>query len=119
MKYFVYIRDMRLYAYHGVLPEENVIGNEYIVNAKVGCNRTDTFESDSIDDAMDYSKLADIIKHEMETPSKLLEHVADRIRKAVLSTFADVESVSIDIRKLVPPMGCICDGAGVVLEWEK
>jgi dihydroneopterin aldolase len=31
----IYLENVKIYAYHGVLPEENIVGTYYIVNAEL------------------------------------------------------------------------------------
>jgi hypothetical protein len=35
MKSKILLEDIKIYAYHGVLPEEALIGNNYIINAEL------------------------------------------------------------------------------------
>jgi dihydroneopterin aldolase len=49
----------------------------------------------------------------MAVPSNLLEHVAGRIAKAVMSAYPEILSVDIKLTKTNPPMGADCKGAGV------
>ncbi|MDR3056931.1 MAG: dihydroneopterin aldolase, partial [Prevotella sp.] len=35
MKSFILLENIVFYAYHGVLPQETKVGNEYIVNLKI------------------------------------------------------------------------------------
>jgi dihydroneopterin aldolase len=54
----------------------------------------------------------------MEIPSKLIEHVAGRIVKAIQQQFPQVSSVHLRITKTNPPMGADCKGAGVEVNIE-
>lgn len=111
----VYIKNMRLHAYHGVLEQERVVGNDYVVNVTVGYPWQPAAKSDDVCDTLNYALLAEIVKREMTVPSNLLEHVAMRIVKAVKEDFPLTISVSLDIRKLAPPMEYDTDGCGVTL----
>ena len=31
----IFLKDIRCYAYHGVAPQENLIGNEYVIDLKM------------------------------------------------------------------------------------
>ena len=31
----IFLKDIRCYAYHGVAPQENLIGNEYVIDLKL------------------------------------------------------------------------------------
>ncbi len=71
--------------------------------------------SDDVTDTLSYADLCDLVKSEMAVPSNLLEHVAGRIARAVIDRWPQVDSVSLSITKLNPPMGADCNGAGVEL----
>jgi dihydroneopterin aldolase len=55
----------------------------------------------------------------MHQPSKLLEHVAGRIAKAIEKDFPKVSSIDLTLTKKNPPMGAACDGAGVEVHFKK
>lgn len=104
---------MRLKAFHGVLPQERIVGNDYIVNLSVDYPVMQACESDDVADTMNYADAAEVVKEQMAVPSNLIENVAYRICKAVLKRFPLAEQVTVDIQKVAPPMNIDCDGAGV------
>ena len=115
----IYLRNLRLYAYHGVMPQERVVGGEYVVNLDVSAHVAEAIKSDQVDDTIDYAEMRNIVVREMAIPSQLLEHVAGRIAKALFDAFTKIEEVEIDICKVTPPFGGDCDGAGVKLQWKR
>ncbi len=111
----IYVRHLRLYAYHGVLPQEQRVGGEYDVDLRVHYIITRAMESDDVADTINYAELCQIVKREMAVPSKLLEHVAGRIGRAVFEAFPEATALELSLTKINPPMGADCDGAGVEL----
>ena len=103
---YIFINGVRFHAYHGVMPQERVVGADFTVDVKVGYDMTQ---------AIDYAQVADIIAREMAIPSQLLEHVAGRTAKAILNELPMAQYVYISITKDNPPMGIDSMGAGVVL----
>lgn len=116
---YVFLRDVRFHAFHGVLSQESRVGGEFIVNLRVGYPLENAVESDEVDDTLNYAALYDLVAQEMCQPSKLLEHVAGRIIKAIEHMFPQVTSVDLTLTKRNPPMGADCDGAGVEIHWIK
>lgn len=116
---YVIIKGVRFHAFHGVMPQERSVGADFTVTAKVGYDMTKAMESDDINDAISYADVADIIAREMAVPSQLLEHVAGRMAKAILSEMPMALSVEISIIKDNPPMGIDSMGAGVVIALNK
>lgn len=112
---FITLRDLRLYAFHGVLPQERIVGGDYRVTLRVAYDVTRAMESDDVADTLDYSVLSDMVREQMAVPSALLEHVAGRIGKAVFQHFPQVTSVDVEVVKCNPPLGVQCAGASVLL----
>ena len=110
---FIHINNIRLHARHGVLPQEQLTGNDYIINVRVGYDISRAMQTDDVADTLNYAEVYNIIKKEMSTPSKLIEHVAGRIADRLLDHYDDINSIMLRITKCNPPMGADCDGAGV------
>ncbi len=111
----IIINDLRLYAYHGVLPQERRVGGWFVVSLRVHYNITRAMETDEVADTLNYADLYGVVKAEMAVPSQLLEHVAGRIAKAVFGRFPEVLALDLSVTKENPPMGANCSGAGVEL----
>ena len=110
---YIYINDIRLHALHGVLPQEQLTGNDYIVNIRIGYDIAKAFASDDVADTLNYAEVYNIVKEEMLIPSKLIEHVAGRIANRLMEEYAKITSIVLHITKCNPPMGADCQGAGV------
>ena len=104
---YILLKDICCFAYHGVAPQENIIGNEYIINLKL---KVDISQAIQTDDVVDTA-----VKAEMSIPSKLLEHVCGRIAKRLLAEFPAIEEIELRLSKRNPPMGADIDSAGVEL----
>ncbi|WP_262151324.1 dihydroneopterin aldolase [Chryseobacterium foetidum] len=112
----IFLEDVKIYAYHGVLPEENIIGTYYILNAEIHTDLWDAAESDDLNDTISYADINQIIHDEMKIKSKLLEHVAGRIIRKISENFKDVSYVKLKITKTSPPMKGEMKGASIELE---
>ena len=110
---FVVLRGVRLRAFHGVLPQEGRVGATFLVNMRVGCSMERAMSTDEVSDALNYATLYEVVRSEMAVPSRLLEHVAGRIARAVFRAFPTALSIDLEIIKENPPMGADCAGAGV------
>lgn len=113
MDSFIFLRDVRLMAFHGVDPQETAVGGDFVVNLRVGYDFSRAMATDDVGDTLSYADLYDIVKREMGVPSKLLEHVAGRIAAAVVEYSPAIRSVDLTVTKVNPPMGADCGGAGV------
>ncbi|MGO4709121.1 dihydroneopterin aldolase [Chryseobacterium sp. 2TAF14] len=112
----IFLEDVKIYAYHGVLPEENIIGTYYILNAEIHTDLWDAAESDDLNDTISYADINDIIHEEMKIKSKLLEHVAGRIISKINEKFNQISYIKLKITKTSPPMKGEMKGASIELE---
>ena len=110
---YIHIDGIRLHARHGVLPQEQLTGNDYIINVRVGYDISRAMQTDDVADTLNYAEVYNIIKEEMSVPSKLIEHVAGRIANRLMDSYSQISSVMLRITKCNPPMGADCNGAGV------
>lgn len=101
----VYVENIQVYAYHGCLPEETLIGSDYRVDLWVDADLSLSSRSDDLADTVDYVALYAIVQEEMGVPSKLLEHVAQRILQRVFKMCSLVEEVCVKVAKINPPIG--------------
>ena len=95
---------MRFHAYHGVYAQEKKTGNEFRVDLKLEVDVSKACLSDSLEDTVNYSAVYDIVKHEIEIPSKLIEHVAYQIVAQIKNHFPEIETVEIGFAKMAPPV---------------
>lgn len=109
----IFIDRLRLYAFHGVMPQERRVGGWFVVTLRVHYDISQAFTSDDVAHTVNYAQLCQIVESEMSKPSNLLEHVAGRVADAVFGQFPEVSELELSITKENPPMGANCDGAGV------
>lgn len=109
----IFIDSLRLYAFHGVMPQERRVGGWFVVTLRVHYDISQAFTSDDVAHTVNYAQLCQIVESEMSKPSNLLEHVAGRVADAVFGQFPEVSKLELSITKENPPMGANCDGAGV------
>ena len=99
------VENIRVFANHGCLGEETIIGSDYRVDLKVKASLKKSAATDNLEDTVDYVLLNKIVKDEMATPCKLLETVASRILNRVLNESDMVQKASVSVSKINPPIG--------------
>ena len=97
------VEGIKLYAYHGHLPEEAVLGGHFIINVYVNANTLEVEKSDELKDTVDYVKIIDIVKQEMAIRSSMIEHPAARIADNIL-LLKHVIHVKVEVEKLNVPI---------------
>jgi len=111
------VENIRVYAHHGCLKEETVIGSNYRVDVAVSANLDKSSKTDDLKDTVDYVTLNSIVVDEMGFPCKLLETVAQRIIARFFNECAEVDWASVSVSKLNPPIGG--DVEKVTVCWRK
>ena len=104
MKTKIEIREAAFYAYHGYYAEEQLIGSQFIVNAKVTLYNTD-FADDLLTETVNYQTMYTIIKEEMNVPRSLIETLGQSIIERMMITFPAVVKASISLEKINPSIG--------------
>lgn len=102
--YQVSIDDIRIFAFHGLYPEERILGNWYILDVLVESESQPNF-SDDIVNTIDYSQIYAICKQVMAKPVDLLETVAESIAQKIRAELSHEVAVLVQISKENPPMG--------------
>ena len=100
----IYLKNIKIYAYHGCMEEEKKIGSDYLVNLVVHADLSLSCKSDKLYDTVDYVALLDIVKKQMNMRANLLENVADRVVNKIISQFPSVRKAVVKIAKLNPPI---------------
>lgn len=109
----IYLRNVRFHAFHGVLQQEGIVGNDYLVNLVLDYDFSSAMKTDDLQGTLNYAEVYQKVREEMAVPSKLLEHVAGRIVHRLFSDFPEIQKLQLSITKVNPPMGADSDGAGV------
>ena len=109
----VFVEGLELYGYHGFSDEEQTLGHRYRVD--VTANLHDGFGlSDDLAQTVDYGAICGLVAREFVEPCRLVEALAHRIGKALLSEFELVQSVEVCISKLMPPAPFVVAACGVI-----
>lgn len=116
---YIFLKEIRFFAHHGVAPQETAIGNEFIVSLRLKVDISHAAETDEVTDTVSYADVYEAVKTEMNIPSRLLEHVCGRIVKRIFHDFPTIEEVEIKLSKRNPPMGADIDCAGVEMHCKK
>ncbi len=99
------IEGMEFYAYHGCFAEEQLIGTWFVVDLFMETDTTEAERTDQLDKTVNYLEVYQLVKREMETNSKLLEHVGRRILNAVKNNYPQITDATVKVRKMNPPLG--------------
>lgn len=99
------IHDLEVYCNHGVYPEENFLGQKFLVDVILYTNTRTAGLSDCLEDSVNYGAVCQFIEEEMKKQNdKLLEKVAERICRGILNEFTPIRAVDFEIKKPWAPV---------------
>lgn len=99
------IEGMLFFAYHGYYDYEQQKGNDFIVDIEIELDiKESALKYDDLNGTLNYEQVYALVKIEMEIKSKLLEHVAYRIRFAIQNKFPEILHLKVSIAKCRPPI---------------
>lgn len=110
---FIFLRGLRFHSPVGVLGQEKIVGNDIVVDIRIGYPFSQALSSDDVADTLNYAEVYEIIKQEASQPVNLLERLAGKISDRLWQTYPEIASIDLRITKSNPPMGADVDGAGV------
>lgn len=110
------IKQLEFYGYHGASDAEQEVGHRYMVDVTLELNTRSAARSDNLGDTVNYSRVAKrIVAIGSSVKCRLLETLADKMAREILKEFP-VESVTIHVQKLHPPMNAIVESVGVEIK---
>ncbi len=112
---YILLQGLQYHAFIGVGEQEQVVGNDYVLDLRLGYPFAAAMESDVVDDTLNYADVFNVVSEVMKQPSKLLEAVAGKIVKKLCARYKRLESIDLKLVKRNPPMGADCDSTGVEL----
>lgn len=106
------IEMLKVFAHHGVLPEETRDGQHFYVNATLYTDIHRAGLSDQLEQSVDYGDVCSFITEWMQTNTcLLLEAVAERLAGELLLKYRLLSALKLEIRKPEAPIplsfGCV------------
>jgi len=109
------VEGIRVFAYHGHLPEEEKLGGHFIVSVWVEADTSAVEKTDDLNDTVDYVKVIAIVKEQMVIRADMIEVPAKRIVDAILPLHK-VKKVKVEVEKIQPPIDAAFDKISVTTE---
>lgn len=110
------LKRMVFFGYHGVIPEENRLGQKYYVDLDMRLDLNKAAASDDVNDTVNYAEVHALVKTIVEGPHvKLIETLAQKIASALLGTYTSIIEATVSVTKPNPPFDITFDGVTVEL----
>ncbi len=99
------IKDLELFGYHGVNPEEKAMGQKFIVEAIITIDLSDAGETDSLETAINYANLCHKLQEIFnQTKYDLIERAATILCEYILTHYEQVSEVDLTLKKPWAPI---------------
>lgn len=117
------IRELKVFANHGVYEEETANGQDFYINAdlKLYADEQDVL-SDELDETVNYAEVCVFLTDYMKNNTcKLLERICELLCREILNRYKLVEAVRLEIRKPNAPIGLPLESVSVerFMSWHK
>lgn len=113
----IHIKKLEVFAKHGVFPEENVLGQKFVVSATLYTETRDAGKEDDLTKSIHYGEVSHLMKQFMEMHTfQLLETVAERLAEKMLLEIPRLERVRLEIQKPWAPVGLPLETVSVEIE---
>ena len=101
----ILIRDLKLFGYHGVNPEEKRDGQHFYLDIDAFLDLSRPCETDVLNDTVSYSKIVKCASAAFGAEKNdLIERAAQRVAEAVLAAFPPVRAVEVTLKKPEAPI---------------
>ena len=116
MKHTIEVVGIKIYAFHGCLPEEEKIGGNYLVDVMLNTDFSEAATYDALEKTVDYVLVNKIVREEMAIRSKLIEHVGQRMVNRLRSETNGITHLRVRVTKICPPINGDVDHVAIVID---
>lgn len=108
------IKDLVVFANHGVFPEETALGQKFVISCTLYVDTLRAGKTDDLDASVNYGTISHLLTQKMhERTFKLIEAVADYLAESTLLSDPKIQAVDLEIKKPWAPIGLPLDYASV------
>lgn len=111
------IEDLEVFANHGVFPEENVLGQKFVVSAVLYTDTRKAGLEDELSASIHYGEVSAFITEYLKSHTfKLLERIAEGLAEEMLIKVEGLQKVKLEIKKPWAPVGLPLKTVSVEIE---
>ncbi len=113
----IHIRNLEVFGKHGVLPEENRLGQKFRINAVLYTHTREAGLKDDLTKTIHYGEVSRFMTSFMvEHTFQLIETAAEQMARALLLTFPSMEKIRLEIEKPWAPIGLPLEAVSVEIQ---
>lgn len=111
------IKNLEIFANHGVFPEENVLGQKFVVSADLYTDTREAGRTDQLEYSIHYGEVSQFItKYMKEHTFRLIEAAAEQLAETMLLEIPRLQAVRLELKKPWAPVGLPLETVSVEIE---
>ncbi len=113
----IIVKNLKLFCYHGVNPEEKIDGQNFIFDIEAGVDLSLPCKTDDVDDTVSYAKIIKTVRRIAQSEKNdLIERVAQRIADEIFDEFPKVQTLIVTVKKPEAPIKAEFDYVAISIE---
>lgn len=102
----IQIKNLEIFANHGVFPEETRLGQKFLVSLTMYLNTRIAGKTDALEKSINYGEVSSFITdYTKEHPCKLIEAAAEKLAEELLLRYPLLEGITLELKKPWAPVG--------------
>ena len=113
----IYIKDLEVYAFHGVNQQEKDMGQKFLISLELFFDLREAGESDDLTKTVSYAEICSVLCEEFKKNKyDLIEKAAEETASFILLKYPRIEGIKVLIKKPWAPIGKALDYVAVEVE---
>ncbi|MGX7111625.1 dihydroneopterin aldolase [Gemella cuniculi] len=113
----LFVKNIEVFAHHGLFPEENKLGQNFIFEVECDVKYKTALFNDNINDSVSYADITQtIVEVTTQSTFNLLERLAGEILKNLFNKFPEITYIKLKINKPAAPIKYHFEECGVMIE---
>ena len=110
----IQIRDLEVFANHGVFPEETRLGQKFLLSLTMYTDTRKAGTGDCLEDSIDYGAVSHFMTDYMKQHTwKLIEAAAEHLAEELLLRYPLLKGITLELKKPWAPVGLPLDTVAV------
>ena len=111
---YISIENLKVFAHHGVFPEETKHGQDFFVSAKLYLDTTAAAHGDCLEKSVNYGDVCHRITTLMQEKTfRLIESAAEYLAQTILSEYPLLTGIELTLDKPHAPVGLPFENIGI------
>lgn len=111
------IKNLKVFAHHGVFPEETRDGQDFFINAELFLDCRKAGKTDCLEDSLNYGEVSHFITDFLQNNTyRLIEAAAEHLAEAMLLSMPGLKGVKMELCKPHAPIGLPFENVSVTIE---